>query len=79
VRQNGSFMRKLIVSNLPPDTTKQEIVDLFGDYGVENVVLKPEQYAIVTFEDDWAATRALENWPGVNWYGYRLHVKRAQW
>jgi hypothetical protein len=72
-------MRKLIISNFPPDTTEQEIARLFGDYRVELVVLKPEKYAIVTFEDDWSATRALENWHCVDWYGYRLRVKRAQW
>lgn len=57
-------MRKLIVSNFRQDTTEEELVELFTDYGLESVVLKPGKYAVLTFGDQGDAERAMEDMGG---------------
>jgi|HubBroStandDraft_6_1064221.scaffolds.fasta_scaffold1418094_2 hypothetical protein len=72
-------MRKLVVSNFPPDTTEQEIVGWFGKYGPRSVQIKSARYAIVTFGSDEEADCALEEWqPDRVGANRRVRVRHAQ-
>jgi hypothetical protein len=72
-------VRKLIVSNFPPDTTEQEIVGWFADYGPGSVQIKSGRYAIVTFGSDEEAACALEEWqPDRVGADRRVRVRHAQ-
>jgi RNA recognition motif. (a.k.a. RRM, RBD, or RNP domain) len=71
--------RKLILSNFRPETTEEELVDLFADYELEKVVLKPGKYAVLTFKNHWNAGDAMNdmgNGKLVLW-GYWLRLKFA--
>jgi len=68
---------KLILSNFHPQTTKEEIADIFRDYGLENVFLKEGKYAVLTFTDEGEAGRAMIEWRGVVFWGYWPRLKHA--
>jgi hypothetical protein len=72
--------KKLIVSNFRPDTTEEELVDLFTDYGLESIVLKPGKYAVLNFKDEWSAEEAMNDMGGGKLFlwGYRVRLKFAE-
>jgi hypothetical protein len=71
--------RKLILSNFPPDSTAPELHDLFQEYGVEEVKLVPEKYAVLVFKHGTGAEKAMHDWNGVRWCGWWLRLKWAEW
>ena len=72
-------MNKLIVSNFPEGTTEDDLAQLFRDYAVASVTIKPGRYAVVAFETPWEADRALKEWAGWVWGGQWLRIKAADW
>jgi hypothetical protein len=79
VQQRILKNRKLILSNFPPDSTTPELHDLFQEYGVEEVKLVPEKYAVLVFKDEIGAEKAMHDWNGVRWCGWWLRLKWAEW
>ena len=72
-------MNKLIVSNFPEGTTEDDLAQLFRDYAVASVIIKPGKYAVVAFETSWEADKALKEWAGWVWGGQWLRLKAADW
>jgi RNA recognition motif-containing protein len=72
-------MKTLIVSNFPDETTEEQIKDLFRDHRVEKVTLRPKKYAVITFEDEYAAEKAFKEWREVVWSRHWLRLKRGRW
>jgi len=72
-------VNKLIVSNFPEGTTEDDLAQLFRDYAVASVTIKPGRYAVVAFETPWEADRALKEWAGWVWGGQWLRIKAADW
>jgi len=69
-------MRKLIVSNLPDDIDENELSEMFREYGLETVILRPGKYAVLTFSSDFAALKAMEEQKGkVLLRGHWLRMK----
>lgn len=69
---------KLIVSNFHPNTTEDDLKEIFREYGLVNLFLKPGKYAVLTFEEDWGAAEAKEVWGKAMWWGYWLRIKYAE-
>ena len=55
------------------------LAQLFRDYAVASVTIKPGRYAVVAFETPWEADRALKEWAGWVWGGQWLRLKAANW
>ena len=72
-------MRKLILSNFHPDTTEEDLLELFEEYGIESAVLTPGKYAVLTFKDQRGAAEAKEVWGRAVLYGYWFRIKYADW
>jgi RNA recognition motif-containing protein len=72
-------MKTLIVSNFPDETTEEDVRNLFQEYQVEKVTLRPNKYAVVTFRNEAAAVRALDEWREVVWSRHWLRVKPGRW
>ena len=72
-------MKRLIVSNFPEGTTENDLAELFRDYAVTSVIVKPGKYAVVAFETQCEADRALKEWAGWVWGGQWLRLKAADW
>ena len=72
-------MKTLIVSNFPEETTAEDVRNLFREYQVEKVTLRPNKYAVVTFQNDAAAVMALDEWREVVWDRHWLRVKPGRW
>jgi hypothetical protein len=53
---------KLIVSNLPSDITEKELTEMFREYALMAVILVPGKYAVLTFEEDYWALKAMQAW-----------------
>jgi RNA recognition motif-containing protein len=70
--------RKLIISKLPSWTTEDDLKDLFREYGVEAVILKPNKYAVVTFKNSSGAKQAKQEWSGGVWFGCWLRLRLAE-
>ena len=75
---------KLYVGNIPFTATKDEILDFFHDYKVENVAIcfdretkRPRGFAFVTIDDDAAAEKAISELDGLDFGGRRAVVNRA--
>jgi hypothetical protein len=51
--EEGAVMKTLIVSNFPDETTEEDVRNLFQEYQVQRVTLRPKKYAVVTFQNDW--------------------------
>jgi hypothetical protein len=75
----GTVMKTLIVSNFPDETTEEQIKDLFREYQVEKVTLRPKKYAVVTFKNENTAEEALKEWREVVWSRHWLRVKPGRW
>jgi RNA recognition motif-containing protein len=69
--------KKLIVSNFHPNTTEQDLVEMFEEYGLETVVLKAGKYAVLTFKDERGAEKAIEEKDQRVFWGYWLRLKPA--
>jgi hypothetical protein len=52
--------KKLVASNFHPNTTEQDFIEMFEEYGLEAVVLKARKYAVLTFKDQQGAEQAME-------------------
>ena len=71
-------MEKLIVSNLPDDIDEDELTQMFREYGLKTVALRPGKYADLTFSSDFAALRAMEEQKSkVLLRGHWLRMKMA--
>jgi len=66
-------VNKLIISNLPDDIDEDELREMFQEYGLKTVILRPEKYAVLTFRNEFGALTAMEqvgkvrlrgHWPG---------------
>ena len=79
VQREGAVMKTLIVSNFPDETTEEDVGNLFREYQVEKVTLRPKKYAVVTFQNEDAAENALKEWREVVWSRHWLRVKPGRW
>jgi RNA recognition motif-containing protein len=77
--EEGILMKTLIVSNFPDETTEEQIKDIFREYPVEKVTLRPSKYAVVTFRTEAAAVTALDEWRECVWNHHWLRVKPGRW
>jgi len=68
-------LRKLIISNFHPATTEQELFEMFEEYGIERVILKPAKYAVIIFDDCMGALKAKDDFTGCMYYGYSWRIK----
>jgi cold-inducible RNA-binding protein len=77
---------KIFVGNLNFQATEQELQDFLAPYGVIQEVFMPKDretgrprgFAFVTFEDDAAAKKALEDLNGKEFAGRPLTVNEAR-
>lgn len=77
---------KIFVGNLNFQATEQELQDFLAPYGVVQEVFMPKDretgrprgFAFVTFEDDAAAKKALEELNGKEFAGRPLTVNEAR-
>jgi RNA recognition motif-containing protein len=77
---------KIFVGNLNFQATEQELQDFLAPYGVIQEVFMPKDretgrprgFAFVTFEDDVAAKKALEDLNGKEFAGRPLTVNEAR-
>jgi len=77
---------KIFVGNLNFQATEQELQDFLASYGVIQEVFMPKDretgrprgFAFVTFEDDTAAKKALEDLNGKEFAGRPLTVNEAR-
>ena len=70
--------KKVIASNFHPNTTEQDLVEMFEEYGLETMVLKAGKYAVLTFKDEWGAEKAVEEKNQRVFWGYWLRLKFAK-
>jgi RNA recognition motif-containing protein len=71
------FLDKLVVSNLPADTTATELRELFANYGNVVDVKITRFYAIVEFEEPRTAEIAWNYTATLR--GRTLRLKPASW
>jgi len=76
---NKEVVNKLVISNLPEGITQADLRDLLRGLRYESFELKPDKYALVTFEDNLDAEHAEEVLKTCLFDNCLLRVKFARW
>jgi polyadenylate-binding protein len=81
--KNSKKRCNLFVKNFPPNTTKEQLEELFGRFGeIENVKLFPKDneviYAFVCFKNPEKATQAKAELHNYNLNGKQLYVSHYE-
>ena len=75
---------RLFLRNLPYSSTKDDIMNLFASYGVEEVIFptddmnRPKGFAIVKFSSAESASKAMAGMDGKPFQGRLLHIIPAE-
>ena len=65
---------KIFIYNIPPNSTKENLLKLFSKCGsIENITIK-KNYAFISYSSHKSAEEAIRNFNNITYYGIKINV-----